>query len=139
MQLRPAMSRDVTSILDRLSEQHRAEYAKVGYPGAAFDNRLARFLSNGDSTVLEFDGAPQALLSIGPGGNGTWLMATREYFDKGLGSIRASRGHMAAKARQYGTIVAYVGSDHPQTTKWMKAIGFAYVGDAWDMKIFLYR
>jgi len=139
MKIRPGQLTDIDDILARLSDQHRAEFAKVGFPGDLFQLRMMRFLAAGDTAVLEFDGAPQALLSIGPGGNGTWLMVTREFFDKGLASIRAARRHMTEKAQTYGTIVAYVGSEHPQAIRWMEAIGFTYVGAVDGLKIFLYR
>lgn len=133
MEVRIAKWADVESVLARLSDQHRREYEKTGYPNPAFMRRMAAFMATGDTKMLWFDDKPQAILSICY--NVTWLACTKEFFEKGLASTRAARRYMKDAVKRHGPIKSYVGSDHPQTAKWMKAIGFEQV----DGNIFLYN
>lgn len=138
MRLRRARGwQDIQSILDRLSEQSRAEYESAGYPGEQFMASLAEFLAQGEVTVLEFDGEPQAFIAIKveeplPV---TWFAATKEFYDKALATTRVARRFLKDAARRYGAIATVTGSTHPQAGKWLRVLGYEHV----EGNIFLIR
>jgi hypothetical protein len=138
MDVREPTWADVESVLDRLSEQHQAEYRKLGWPDERFFASMAAFMAQGDTKALYFDGAPQAVLSIKNTAIGpvTWLACTKEFFAKGVAPTRAARRYMQDAVKRHRQVLSIVGSDHPQAAKWMKVIGFTLVKDLGDMKIF---
>lgn len=129
MDIRIAKWADVESVLDRLSDQHRAEYAKLGYPRPEFMARMAAYMAQADTKVLWFDDKPQAVLAIKLGDPlpTTWLAVTKEFFENGTASTRAARRYMQDAAMRHGTILSIIGSGHPQAAKWMKVIGFKQI------------
>lgn len=138
MEMRVATWDPVRSVLDRLSDQHRAEYAKIGFPSAAFDMRLIGFMLRGETHCLWFDGQPQAFIAVAPT-NGvvtTWLGLTKTCFDAGIGPIRIGRKHMRAMAHKYGPITSFVASGHPKVRKWMEVLGFEQIEETPEVKVF---
>jgi hypothetical protein len=132
---------DIESVINRLSEQHRGEFSKVGFPSQDFTNRLLQFLWSGDTKALYFNGNPQAILSIkvDPSlGPITWLLCTTEYFENGLPALRASRRYMQDAVIRHGVIHSFVGSGHPAASKWMRALGFKFIADVGNTKLFRY-
>ncbi|MER9685912.1 hypothetical protein [Mesorhizobium sp. M0139] len=125
MDLRVAMWADIESILDRISDQHRAEYEKIGFPSEGFNLRLLHFMMAGDTHCIWFDGKPQCFMSVAPVGDvvTTWVGVTKECFDKGIGPLRLGRRHMADAVRRRGKITSYVASEHPKVAQWMKLLG----------------
>lgn len=133
---------DVESVLDRLSDQHRAEYAKLGVPDDILKMRMIHFMMGGETKALWFDGLPQAILAISPTpehGPVTWLAVTREYFEKGLPALRAAKVYMKEAVKRHGTITSFIGSEHPDVTRWLTLIGFELVGEKPGLKVFRYR
>lgn len=118
MELRPALWADVESILDRLSDQNRAEYPEIT---DAFKLRMLAFMMEGEATVMWFDGLPQAFLAIN--NSVTWFAGTNAYFEKGIAALRASRQVMKEAVQRHGPIVSASGSKHPSTAKWFKLMG----------------
>lgn len=131
MDLRVAMWADIESILDRISDQHRAEYERIGFPGEAFNLRLLHFMMAGDTHCIWFDGKPQCFMAVAPQGGvvTTWVGVTKECFDKGIGPLRLGRKHMADAAAKFGPITSFVNSGHPKVSQWMKLLGAKHVGE----------
>ncbi|MBE0561850.1 MAG: hypothetical protein IH622_13690 [Ochrobactrum anthropi] len=141
MHVATPMYDDIESVLARLSDQHRGEFSKVGFPSQDFTNRLLQFLWSGDTKALYFNGKPQAILSIKADpslGPITWLLCTTEYFENGLPALRASRKYMQNAVKRHGPIHSFVGSDHPAAAKWMRALGFTFIADVGNTKLFRY-
>jgi len=128
---------DVESIMARLSDQHRDEYSRLGFPSYEFNNRMAEFLANSEIDVLEFDGQPQALLAIRSDGPipTTWLMVTTEFFEKAIATTRICKNYMKAAGEKFGPILSVSHASHPKMAKWLKTIGFEQIND----KVFLFR
>jgi len=141
MEVRIAIWDDVESVLDRLSDQHRAEYAKAGFPGEGFMTAMAHFMTFADTRCLWFDGKPQAVLAISEDTEVpiTWLACTKEFFENGLAATRAARRYMQGAVTRHGTVVSYVASEHPKAIKWMKTIGFTHLGQEQGVEVFEYR
>lgn len=141
MEIREPTWADIESVMERLSEQHQAEYRKGGWPDKRFMASMAEFMTNGDTKALYFDGKPQAVLSIrntvqfGPI---TWLACTKEFFDAGMAPTRAARRYMQEAVKRHRRIMSFVGSEHPCAAKWMKVIGFKLLEDRSGMKVFLF-
>lgn len=141
MEIKEPTWADIDSIMERLSDQHRAEYSNVGWPGERFMAMMAQFMTEGDTKALYFDGKPQAVLGIrntvqyGPI---TWLACTKQFFEAGAGPTRACRRYMKEAVKRHRRIMSFVGSDHPCAAKWMKVIGFELVEERPDVKIFQY-
>lgn len=132
MEMRIATWSDVESVLARLSDQHKAEYAKIGYPSETFKLKMLAFMMKGDTQALWFDGKPQAVVSIAD--NTTWLACSKEFFET-MAPTRFARKFMRDAVKRHGDIYSAIGSEHPQAAKWMKVVGFEKV----DGNIFLYR
>lgn len=140
MEWRIATWTDVESVLARLSEQHRVEFGKLGFPGPTFDLRLINFMLHGDAHCLWFDERPQAFLAIAKQ-NGivtTWLGVTGEAFDKGAGPIKAGRKKLREAADRLGPITSFITSDHPKVDQWMRLFGFRRGADLGAVKTFVF-
>lgn len=138
MKIRPSAGwRDIESILDRLSDQHREEYEALGYPSEQFLASMAEYMAKADTKILEFDGKPQAVLAIQPGDPipTTWLAVTKEFFDKGIATTRIARRYMQEAAKRHGPILSVSNARHPMMAKWMRAIGYEQINE----KVFLFR
>lgn len=136
MEARPVVAwSDVENVLDRLSDQHREEYAKAGWPSTEFMARMARFMSLARTECLWFDDAPQAVLAIKRGDPlpCTWLAVTREFFQRPA-ATKFARRYMADAVRTFGPILSVVGSGHPDAAKWMRVLGAKQI----DKNIFLF-
>lgn len=140
MEWRVAMWSDIESVLDRLSDQHRAEFAPLGFPGDIFGLRLLKFMMVGECHCLWFDDKPQAFLAIAPQGDvvTTWLGVTKEAFDKGPAPIKAGRKKLREAADRLGPITSFITSQHPKVDQWMKLFGFKRVNDSAGCKIFVF-
>lgn len=131
MDLRVALWADIESILDRISDQHRAEYEKIGFPSDGFYLRLLHFMMAGETHCLWFDDKPQFFVAISPQGDllTTWVGFTKECFERGIGPLRLGRQHMADATKRLGKITSFVGSEHPKVGQWMKLAGAKQIGD----------
>ena len=141
MEIRPATWEDIESVIDRLSDQNRAEYEYAGGV-EGFKGAMFRFMVAGETNVLCFDGKPQAVLSIkrepeiGPV---TWLIVTKELFEKGIAGMRVGRQYMRDAVARYGEITSFVSSKHPDVDRWMAFFGAKLVGTQGPTKIFLFE
>lgn len=129
MNLRKASGwEDIQSILDRLSEQSRAEYESVGYPSEQFLAAMANFMAESEVTILEFDGQPQAVIAIRKEDRYavTWFAATEDFYKRGHATTRVARRFMKDAAKRYGVIVTATGSKHPRAGKWLRLLGYKH-------------
>jgi hypothetical protein len=141
MEMRPAIWRDIESVVARLSDQHRTEYEKLGYPGQDFWLRLRAFVGRGETSCLWFDDLPQAFISIARDDDGlpvTWLCVTKATFERGADPIRIGRRFMADAVARHGPIVSYLTSEHPQIVRWMKLFGARLVAKDDVLKVFVF-
>lgn len=140
MEWRVATWADVESVLDRLSDQHRAEFETLGFPGETFNLRLLHFLLAGEGHCLWFDDRPQAFLAIAEqsGIVTTWLGVTKEAFAKGAGPIKAGRQKLRDAADRLGPITSFITSAHPKVDQWMKLFGFERKTDLGTVKTFVF-
>lgn len=139
MKYLPSIWPDVESVLENLSDQHRAEFAKVGFPSETFNLRLVRFMLQGQCYTLHFDNRPQAFIAVAKEGDGpatTWFGATPAVFERGADFFRASRAHLDFMVDVFGPLVACSASDRRGLDKWMRLLGFTLIGREAGWKLF---
>ena len=137
---RPAYWADITAVMADLSDQHRSEYAKFGYPGAGFDVWLQAAYSCAVAHCLAFDGRPQAffLIDTSHGRNMCCFGATKKAFERHHGMTRAGRKHLRRMTYWHGPLTAITASDHPMADRWIKLLGFNFVEQVGDSRVFSY-
>lgn len=136
MEMRVATWADVESVLDRLCDANREEYARVGFPSEVFNLRLLRFMLDADTHCLWFDDRPQAFIAISKGKPTTWLGLTAECMNRGAGPIKIGRAHMRQMVERVGPIHSLITSPHQRIVKWMHLLGAELVEEKDIVRVF---
>jgi len=141
MHLATPMWADIESVWKRMSDQNRAEIAKLGRSDKEVKERMCAFMSLGDTTCLFFDGKPQAVFSISHTffGKTTWLLASKAYFEKGPRAVIFSRNYLRDMSEKHGMFRTITASEHPGVTRWMELLGYKLEEQRGDVKIFLFE
>lgn len=135
-EVRRALWSDVQSVAERLSDQNKTEYERVGGFNEVAQMKLLHFMMRGTSDTFWHDGKPQMVIAIAD--SMTWFIATKEFFAGGMAAVRAARRYMQAARLRHGPIVSVVTSQHPQAQRWMEVLGAKLVEEDDRRKVFLF-
>ncbi|MCR4267873.1 hypothetical protein [Nitratireductor sp. ZSWI3] len=141
MEAEPAKIGDLPYVLESLDKETEKEIARAGYTLEAASAFMHERLRLGMADVLWHKGRALAVIAWRIDFEGLWtsFVATEQFFDPSVPSVRFGRKHMDVLQGRYlgAPAIALRYSNRPQVRRWYELIGFHLLSQSGPGRIFI--